>query len=253
MMKSTPVCLPTLLAVLAATLTGCLAARMPTVTPVPAARPMPRLINHPKPNLNINQAIYEKLDCDPSSGCRAEGAELASLGCEFIQPADSMLGGLSPSYPIAQCSWRLETGSEGLYSDYCGPGYSSGLAVLQDGRYQLVKSASDLRDLYAPIESEDEALSFAILATGLRPAWYESLSPEGKNDYPGLVFLTEQLEDTHVTKGEDGYTVRLYHTEGCGCSSHPTSAADILVTVDGHISTYPSEASPQTDELRSGG
>ena len=198
--------------------------------------PTPTLIIHPKPNLNINQAIYEMLGCKPDSACATKGTELAALGCEHLLPPDSLLGGLSPSYPIAQCVWTLETKPAGLFSTSCGKGYSFGLAVLRDGQYQLAASVADLRALYAPIESEDEALSFAILGTGFDPAYYEGLRPEGKAGYPGLVFLTEQLEDTHVTKSEDVYTVRLYDTEGCGCSSHPTSAQDVLVTADGQIS-----------------
>jgi hypothetical protein len=185
---------------------------------------MPTLIRHPKPDPNrkISQAFLGTTD-----------TELASkLGCDRVLAADWRLAGLSPSYPIAFCVWwGNRTGKMGLYERSCGPPDRIGLVVLREGQYQLVANEADLRELYAPIESEDEALSYAILGTGYDPKYFEEIPPK-----PRIEYLTEQLEDTHVTKGEDGYTVRLYETEECGCNGDETRAWDVLVTVDGHIS-----------------
>ena len=40
-------------------------------------------------------------------------------------------------------------------------------AIMQDGQLKVLKSIADLQQAYAPIESEDEALSYALAATGL--------------------------------------------------------------------------------------
>jgi hypothetical protein len=97
---------------------------------------------------------------------------------------------------------------------------------------------SELRELYAPIESEDEALSYALAATGYQARNFTTDLPRHAYPAPGEVdYFVNELEDTHVTKSQEGYRVRLYDYTWCGCGHHETYAMDVLVTASGVIST----------------
>jgi hypothetical protein len=209
--------------------------------------PTPTFIRHPRPNLTVDQAIYENLGCPPDGYCEGN-LELARVGCERLMPSNALLGGLAPSYPIAECSWRIEpTGTPGvfqgrqglyrtgrMYIDGDHTYANHGFVVLRDGSYQMAASVEDLQALYAPIESEDEAFSYAIAATGFWPQYFYSGFPSPESD---TVLLTNQLEESYVTQQEDGYTVLLYQTDRWSTAGHhPTWAFDVLVTADGRVS-----------------
>jgi hypothetical protein len=236
-MKRATLSLALLFAVLWAMLAGCHGAPSRSGPPTPTPGPVATFIRHPRPNLTVDQAIYENLGCPPDGYCEGN-LELARVGCERLMPSNALLGGLTPSYPIAECSWRIErTGTPGvydrrpgLYQTGCMDRAGIGLVVLRDGSYQMAASVEDLQALYAPIESEDEAFSYAIAATGFWPQYFYSGFP-----HSGTVLLTNQLEESYVAKREDGYTVLLYSWEHCGEGYHPTSAVDVVVTRDGGI------------------
>jgi hypothetical protein len=205
---------------------------VPTTMPTEVAPGVPKLIGHPRPALEIDEAIYDNVGCDPDKGCATAGTPLASIGCEYLWSASWWLGGLTPSYPIAQCGWS-EPGPEGLYRGGCTPPHTqSGLVVLREGQYQLVASLEQLRALYVPIESEDEALSYAMAATGLGARFSEDIPAGWKLEY-----LAQEIEDTHVTPSEGGYRVNLYWWRACGCGKHEYRPVDVRVTVDGTVST----------------
>jgi hypothetical protein len=216
-------------------LAGCPAAiptALPTAAPTEGVPGMPKLIRHPRPALKVDEAIYDNVGCNPDKGCATAGTALAAIGCEYLQSASWWLGGLTPPYPIAACDWS-EPGPEGLYSGGCtSPRTRGGLVVLREDRYQLVTSQEQLRALYAPIESEDEALSYAMAATGLGARFSEDIPPEWKLEY-----LAKEIEDTHVSPSEGGYSVNLYWWRLCGCGKHEYRPVDVLVIVDGTVST----------------
>ena len=116
--------------------------------------------------------------------------------------------------------------------------------VKQDGVSRIISSLEELRDWYAPVESADEALSYALVATGYEAKY----APEdyrlgvGEVCDPGpehYRYYTDVLEDTHVAEVVNGYHVNLFHSENVGCGPFPVSSVTIEVTFDGAISEFP--------------
>lgn len=163
------------------------------------------IIEHPRPGLSVNQDIFTEaeLDCD-------------------IRLSD-MYGGLEPDYPVAKCSRLLyPTEDSGNVDESClyytaGFGWEKchSIVVYQDESLRLVNSMEELQELFAPIESSDEALSYALL-TGPYSARFDREDyqdilacsiPQGEG--PGFE-CGDVVTDTHVVESSDDYEVFLY-------------------------------------------
>ncbi len=95
-----------------------------------------------------------------------------------------------------------------------------------DGEMRLIDSAEGLQQLYAPIESEDEALSYAVAVTGLAPLNDLELHPFYKRH-------TRPMIESHSAFDGTQYTVNLYDTYLCGCGPHIVSSITVTVQQDG--------------------
>lgn len=202
-------------------------------------------VNHPKPSLAVDTVAWEPFlaECPPDAsgrhGCPPE-SRVGALGCDVLALADDLLGGLDPAWPIARCEIHPVSHDDDLQEimealeasgDYLYRG--GGLwpvftrYVIQDGvGLRLVKGPPDLQAAYAPIETPDEALSYALAATGLDARY-------GLQRERGLVYAVDTLEDTHVTESDEGYIVLLYRDQIFGCGPHWTSAVEVAVQRDG--------------------
>jgi hypothetical protein len=112
--------------------------------------------------------------------------------------------------------------------------------VYLDDTFQLIGSREKLRDLFAPIESADEALSYALLATGYstkyEPEDYRLAVPGDCDPGPkGYRYYVDTLEDTHVVEVEGGYQVHLFDSQVFGCGPHPVWSVIVQVNHDGTI------------------
>ena len=102
-------------------------------------------------------------------------------------------------------------------------------AILQDDRYRLMIKKTEFQVTFSPVESADEALSFAMALTGLGTRFdLQSLE--------GVEFLVETLSETHVEETPDGYLVYLFDwSHQMGCDTHPFYAVTVLVTPEGEV------------------
>jgi len=193
-----------------------------------ACQSKPEFINHAPPNL---AAVSIDVFSDDTL--------LANFGCDEIQAPTSFIGGLKPTYPIAICAiYRPGEGTEELASEIESGQffyYSGGLfgnyvryIIYQDGKFILLKTEEDLRKLFAPIESPDEALSYVLAAKNLS-AYY------GLHYDPAYEYEIDTIEDTYVTPDTDGYLVHLFHDQTFGCGPHWISEVDVHVSVEGNI------------------
>ena len=116
--------------------------------------------------------------------------------------------------------------------------------VKENGVSRTITTQEELRDWFAPIESAEEALSFALLATGYEAKY----APEdyrldvGEICDPGPEFYdyyVEFLEDTHVVEVVNGYHVYLFYSENVGCGPFPVSSVIVEVAFDGALSEFP--------------
>jgi hypothetical protein len=88
---------------------------------------------------------------------------------------------------------------------------------------------SDLQSTYSPIDSPNEALSYAIAATGFE-AYYD-IQPQA-----GYRYDVKQLEETHVSVTPNGYEVLLYQFQMFGEQAYTTNAVRVQVSRVGEIS-----------------
>ncbi len=73
------------------------------------------------------------------------------------------------------------------------------------------KTADQIRAQYVPIESEDEALSYALVMTEYRAA-YDLEKTFCESIYVTYVPLVPQIEETHVERLGNGYRVYLFNS-----------------------------------------
>jgi hypothetical protein len=62
--------------------------------------------------------------------------------------------------------------------------------LLKDGHYRLIATEAELQALFAPVESADEALSFALVAT--------DLAAKFGLENAGGQYYAETIEGTHL-------------------------------------------------------
>jgi hypothetical protein len=209
-----------------------------------ACRGQPEFVNHEPPSLTVTTI-------DSSD------ERVAALGCDVIQPPPNLIGGLDPSYPIAICSIQYTPGEgsdelaaeieRGEFLHYTGGLFGEYIryVIQRDGEFVLLKTEADFRTAFAPIESPEEALSYALAVRNLA-AYYDL------QYLPGYEYEVGTIEDTHVTAEADGYIVHLFHQQVAGCGPHWTSAVDVRVAFDGQLEEIANEAlfhDPNTDEL----
>jgi hypothetical protein len=217
--------------------------------------------NHPAPHLLVDTQVFSQAGCIFDEHGRADcsaSAELSALGCTSFDRTSDYLGGLSPALPMLKCivePWNTPEGEsqgdfeleDGAYFYRRGcmlPSYVRYVAY-REGSFTLVETEDQFRALFAPVESPEEALSFALALTGYSA--YYGLAQEA-----GLEYFVRSLEDTHVEQTEDGYAVFLYHYQFCGCGPHNTYAIEVDVDRQGFLETKEPSAvfrNPQEDNL----
>jgi hypothetical protein len=144
--------------------------------------------------------------------------------------ASSALENLSPQLPIVECLYLSEdyNSQEGILREGCMMPLFRKYIIKQDDEFKLIESIEDFRSIFAPVETKEEALAFAVALTSSLPR-YDTSVPE---DY---FLVPSSITPTYVKETEGGYLVHLFESELCGCGSHPYYAIDYLVTGDGNV------------------
>ncbi len=220
------------------------------VTPYPY-----KIINHEKPSVQAEFSPFMNIGCKYWAydlyNCE-EGSPLLNLGCNTIEDKP-LLGGLLPNYPIAGCILEIDENmnvvdvpdNECFYIDGGFITICTRYIIYKDGKYQLVKTMDEFRTLYAPVDSPDEVLSFA-LAVG---DYFAGYGQTRRGDY---VYSVKEMEDTFVETTTDGYLVHVFSTPAFGCGPFETNAVQIKVTYDGNVeevSRHPVYRDPSEDNM----
>src|SRR5262245_57895219 len=126
-----------------------------------------QFINHDPPSLTISSDAFK------------DDEALAALGCNEIQAPSSLLGGLDPSYPIAVCAIQYIPGEgsdelraeidSGQFFYYTGGLFGNYIryVIQQNNEFILLKTEEDFRNVFAPIGSPEEALSYVLAVRNL--------------------------------------------------------------------------------------
>jgi len=194
----------------------------------------PEVVNYEAPEFPLPFEMPDTGCADNGNGwitC-SEGSPLFDLGCMIISPLDDSLGGLDPALPVMSCRMERLTEDlpqeEYLYNIGCLDNLYVRMFTWHDGEFDLIKGIPDLKRLFAPVESEEEAVSYAVAATGY---WAEY----GFESVKGYRYFADTIEETHVVVTEDGYMVNLFGFIVCGCGPHTNYRVDVTVTKDGDV------------------
>lgn len=210
--------------------------------------PKAEVIEHPKPDLRANFQYF--VDQKILYGLETIPDVLKDMDLEYanVGRTDDLFGGLDPDLPIifySTVTFDHEVTQPAVYTKGCMGKFFYSYLVNLGGRVQLLTSAQDMANVYAPIESENEALSYALALTGYH-ALYEL---QGHPDYE---VLTQPLEESHVEKTSGGFLVHLFDTDMCGCGPHITPAVDVFVQPDGTVTEaarYDAFRDPELDQV----
>jgi len=167
-------------------------------------------------------------------GCEGQLKEsctdLIALGCDVIGPG-FQFGGLQPPYAVMECIHEnAEPPNREYFKQKPGldPRYRS-YVIFQGGKYGLIIKKSEFNEIFAPIESIDEAISYAMVMTSLSSRY--DIDLKANVDY-----LVDVIEETHVKETPDGYLVYLFDWDRkMGCDIHTSYAVKVLVTRDGEV------------------
>ncbi|MDO8969246.1 MAG: hypothetical protein Q7U74_01070, partial [Saprospiraceae bacterium] len=166
--------------------------------------------------------------------------------------ASPILGGMTPAAPLMLCllepanpDTKIEPG-EYIYTLGCSlTTYYVRFVAYKDNKFQLVKKSSELKAIFAPIQTSEEALGYAIARTGYSPLF----SLKDSN----MRYLVNQIEDTHVLASGDSFIVNLYNFNICGCAPHAMTRYDVKVSPDGSLlvqdASVPVWEDPTQDEI----
>jgi hypothetical protein len=201
-------------------------------------RPSPRLITHPRPEFSVDMEKFKEAGCSTETrygdGYSCPTGPLHLLGCDTVYTYD-LLGALTPTAPLICESDYPPTALWQHYQRWGGCMYPTpylSYVISTGDSFQLIKpkDVPALQTQFAPVESADEALGYALAGTYLYANYDVELDSS-------VEYLTDEIENTHVEKVSDGYVVHLFSglTPLCGCGDHIVYAVDVLVTTTGEI------------------
>ncbi|MER2997223.1 hypothetical protein [Pontibacter populi] len=167
-----------------------------------------------------------------------------------VRRASEYLGGLSPEFKFAY-TFAL-CGNDSINycrdSEWANKGMMCGcknLVVKNTEGFSTISSRSEFKEVFAPIESRGEALSYAIAMSGNFPVFDKEYFKDEYRYYNGIPGTTV------VQEFDDYYLVQLFDYKAFGCD-HPYYSVLIRVDKDGNISEHRRKAvfeDPEDDGL----
>ena len=217
-----------------------------------------QVVDYPPPSVEpLSMAAFEEAGCaideDGWWACPEDGP-ITSLRCDRIKPTDALLSALEPARPLAEClSYPTQHQQDDpaafdaprLYNEGCLLPVYVRYVMFEEEEFITLNSLDDLKTAFTPLRSSEEALAYAVAATGLQAKF--DLKRQANFRY-----LTDRLEDSHAVEATNGYEVLLYHYQICGCGPHTTTAVWLEVNRDGslrEISRTPAYENPEEDNL----
>ena len=187
-----------------------------------------KVIEYPPLDWSVYTHRLEETGC--TGRLQESCPELYALGCDTISSPPFYVGGFQPAYPVMAC---LHEGTDNPNPEYFRQPAGldrryRAIAIFQDGAYKLIKK-EDFKDIFSPIESADEAISYAMAVTSLGARF--DIDPDAN-----VTYLVDTIEETHAEETSGGYLVYLFTSDGeMGCSMHTFYDVKVLVTREGDI------------------
>jgi hypothetical protein len=222
--------------------------------PTAAGSIRPKFANFSDSGIKMNLSAFQSAGCKADAQgflrCPPTTPPFDVLGCAEIAAGPDALAGLKPQNGLMVCLMDTDSDADLAQDQYIlqegclAPAYVR-YVVSNGGKFSLLKNKAALKAAFAPIDSPEEALAYAVAATGFK-AYF------GLKD-TNLRYLSAQIQDTHVTAEPNNYYgVLLYRYDLCGCGPHTTSSVLVHVSSAGEVITddaHPAWEDPAQDGL----
>lgn len=149
-----------------------------------------------------------------------------------VDKVPSYYGGLSPKFEMAlvythqlgndDCLNKQNLNQINEMGEYC-----MNLIIKRNGKYLLVKSDNDLKKIFAPIENEEEAISYVSIITGTHPKY-----DFGKEK---IKYIVEDFEMTNAIKRNDGFETVTFDYDLFCCPPHKYNLTRCFVDFKGNV------------------
>ena len=146
-----------------------------------------------------------------------------------IRKVPDYYGGLNPKYNIAELwinTWYLDTincMNEDNMNAVCMK-----ILIIKDGIYELIDTKEKLKKTFAPIENEEEALSYVSIYT------YTEIRYDFPIKYYFRTFV-KSINKSYAIKKSNGYETITYDYDVFNCGPHTHYRVKSFVDFDGNV------------------
>ena len=185
----------------------------------------PTLSNQPGLTLALDRA---KCTQDSSSIQCSPESPLAEFNCEWLVTPASDYPGLDRNMQVlAICLYEPQDPNENrdtyLYRTGCAFRRDAGLILEENGRYRMINTPDQVKEILLPIDSPGKALTYLEMMTGLSATF--SFEADKM-----LLYFMDPIEGTHIEEKEGIYTVNLFQYAHCLCE--PWVDSEVILTLD---------------------
>jgi hypothetical protein len=185
--------------------------------------------------LKVDITPFLKLGCKKIADGRLDCSSL-ELDKKFniwgVEVPPGALGGLKPALPIltglVAYNRSDESRNKGIRNIGCRLPQFIQYVVYSKNEIRVIDSEQSFISYFAPVDSEAEALGFALALTSSYPLY--------KIELPKGVIVSEpKTPATFVRKENDDYIVQLFGFNPCGCGPHWNYSIEYRVTKEGNV------------------
>lgn len=179
-------------------------------------------------------AVLSRVGCARENGAIicAEESPWQVFKCDELITLGINNTGLPPEIHFYAECLIAEDEKEGrdsyLYRKGCAFRKNVAYIIGSNNDYRLIRTPLELQEIWQPIETPEEALSYALLMTGLSATYHF----EGQ---PNLLYFKDPIEGTRVTEKDGEYLINLFHYQTCLCEPWDNSEVYLLVDREGVI------------------
>ncbi len=150
---------------------------------------------------------------------------VAAFGLAGIYEAPDYYGGLTPKYEMALAYSDTED-EECLNRSGGKRGLCENVVVKIDGNYQHLQTKSDFRECFAPIETEQEALSYVAIWSGTTPEYEFKMIDRYRT-------FVKVVHKSFSQKTDSGFITLTYAYDLFGCGPHSHYSVESFVDCNG--------------------
>jgi hypothetical protein len=191
----------------------------PTVVSAPAI-PLPPISSAPFVVAGCKElGRGEGLDCAKARGYGADA-------CRFGVRREPALGALGAIY---EC-WSVDDPPAlGMFRAGGLAGAVLVFLVVEKSAVVVVRDRSEFVRRFAPVDTPEKALGFAVAFTNGRPAFDPVVPPQEDRVY------VNRIDGTRVVAAADGWNVNLFSSAVFGCGIHPALSLEVHVARGGDV------------------